>query len=169
MTKFGNGFGYGTTDKLSPEDAFLKTVFEKVQNDGLREKQRRRETRQTIEQIVPPIVKKAPKPVTDSLKALHLSCRRGVPIDRNGMPFLVEKDPYNRNNQYMAYLKKKMLPLNQQSTKSIRSTSLKAKSSVATFGNGHHESGRNLDKEPGINQTPSRKKVYSLPPNKPKG
>ena len=59
--------------------------------------------RETLASIVPPIIKKAPKPVSDSLKALHLTCRRGVPIDKNGMPFLVEKDPYARN-KYMSYV-----------------------------------------------------------------
>ena len=53
--------------------------------------------------LVPPIVKKAPKPVTDSLQALHMACRRGVPIDQNGMPFLVEKDLTNRD-KYLALL-----------------------------------------------------------------
>ena len=35
LTKYGNGFGYGTTDKLSPEDAFLQQVFEKANPDGV--------------------------------------------------------------------------------------------------------------------------------------
>ena len=39
LTKFGNGFGYGTTDKLSPEDAFLKDVFANASID-VRDKRR---------------------------------------------------------------------------------------------------------------------------------
>ena len=46
-----------------------------------------------------------------------MSCRRGVPIDKNGMPFLVEKDP--QNEKYMAYLQKKVM-LNNNSTKNMR-------------------------------------------------
>ena len=126
LTKFGNGFGYGTTDKLSPEDAFLASVFEKADPE-VADKLRIPGQRDTLAQIVPQIIKKAPRPVKDSLKALHLTCRRGVPIDKNGMPFLVEKDPYNRE-KYMAYLRSKKI--NQNSTKSIRSHSLNNKDSM---------------------------------------
>ena len=74
---------------MSPEDAFLKSVFERVsaENQG---KRRMPGHAETLAALVPPIVKKPPKLVTDSLKALHMSCRRGIPIDKNGMPFLVE-------------------------------------------------------------------------------
>ena len=102
LTKYGNGFGYGTTDKLSPEDAFLQTVFEKA-DPNIRDRRRMVGQRETLASLVPPIIKKAPKPVTDSLRALHMACRRGVPIDQNGMPFLVERDTGNRD-KYMAFM-----------------------------------------------------------------
>ena len=116
LTKEGNGYGYGTTEKLSREDAFLQTVFENA-NEGVRERRRVPGQRETLASLVPPIIKKPPKPITDSLKALHMSCRRGIPIDKNGMPFLVEKDP--QNEKYMAYLQKKVM-LNNNSTKNMR-------------------------------------------------
>ena len=79
--------------------------------------------------LVPPIIKKAPKPVTDSLRALHMACRRGVPIDQNGMPFLVERDTFNRD-KYMAYIQNNKALLTNSSTKSIRSHSLNAMDSM---------------------------------------
>jgi len=39
LTKLGNGFGYGTVENLSPEDAFLKTIFDR-QSVELRGKRR---------------------------------------------------------------------------------------------------------------------------------
>ena len=80
----------------------MQTVFEKADPD-VRERKRLVGQRETLAALVPPIVKKAPKPVTYSLKALHMSCRRGVPIDQNGMPFLVENDQTNRD-KYLAML-----------------------------------------------------------------
>ena len=106
LTKLGNGFGYGTTDKLSPEDAFLRGVFNKADAE-VRERNRLPGQRETLASLVPPIVKKAPKPVTDSLKALHLTCRRGKTIDKNGMPFLVEHDPCSKD-KYLSYLKSRL-------------------------------------------------------------
>jgi len=76
--------------------------------------------------LVPQILKKPPKAITDSLQALNLSCRRGIPIDKNGMPFLVEIDRQSRKN-YLNFLRKNgpHPTLNQTSSKSIRSKSLK--------------------------------------------
>ena len=128
LTKYGNGFGYGAVDKLSPEDAFLQTVFEKV-DPNIRERRRMVGQRETMATLVPPIIKKAPKPVTDSLRALHMACRRGVPIDQNGMPFLVERDTFNRD-KYMAYIQNNKALLTNSSTKSIRSHSLNAMDSM---------------------------------------
>ena len=38
-TKYGHGFGYGPHDKLSPEDQFLKTIFDAASPE-VREKKR---------------------------------------------------------------------------------------------------------------------------------
>jgi len=86
---------------------------------------------ETLASLVPPIIKKAPKAVTDSLKALHLTCRRGVPIDKNGMPLLVEKDPYSRN-KFLQFLQKNQYSSakNTQSTRGLRTNSLNHDSSL---------------------------------------
>ena len=88
MTKEGYGFGYGTTDKISPEDAFLKSVFD-LADPKMAKKKKYKGMRDTIAQLVPEVPKKDPKPV-DPEKALILSCRNKMPIDRNGMPIIVE-------------------------------------------------------------------------------
>ena len=77
-------------------------MFEKA-DPNIRDRRRMVGQRETLASLVPPIIKKAPKPVTDSLRALHMACRRGVPIDQNGMPFLVERDTGNRD-KYMAFM-----------------------------------------------------------------
>ena len=41
------------------------------------------------------------------MKALHMHCRRGKLIDKNGMPILVEKDPNNRD-KYVEFLQNRL-------------------------------------------------------------
>ena len=95
-----------------------------------------------------------------------MHCRRGKPIDKNGMPILVEKDPNNRD-KYLEQLQSKLKSVHQNSTTSFISSvnKLSMRDLSKPAGNGRKSSLASLTQK----TTSSRKRITSHSPLKIRG